>query len=119
MNLLQRNLALFAEANNRISLPYTHMLPWKNNKELDEELVFFLSLSHACIRTRTRTHTYSLPLSWLATLSTFYRYASYLIAMLDSPNTFLNQVGFLPSNSLLHVCMHASVCNVYTHKVYI
>lgn len=90
MNLLQRNLALFAEANNRISLPYTHMLPWKNNKELDEELAFFLSLSHVCIRTRTRTHTYSLALSWLATLSTFYRSASYLIAMLDSPNTFLN-----------------------------
>lgn len=60
MNLLQRNLALFAEAKNRISLSYIHMLPWKNNKEIDEELAFFLSLSHVCIRTRTRTHTYSL-----------------------------------------------------------
>lgn len=60
MNLLQRNLALFAEANSRISLSYTRMLPWKNNKELDEELAFFPSLSHVCIRTRTWAHSYSL-----------------------------------------------------------
>lgn len=89
MNLLQRNLALFAEAKNRISLSYIHMLPWKNNKEIDEELAFFPE-PVTCVHTHAHTDTHVLTLSWPATLSTFCRYASYLIATLESPNTFLN-----------------------------